>query len=114
MVEGDAGIKFENLVAVSLLKHVYAVNDYLGKPCTLHYLRTKDKAEVDFCIAGSRGPELMIEVKLSDSSPARSLVNFNKRYHTPGMQLVKNLKQEQKAGRIEIRNGMKYLTSLML
>ncbi len=114
MVEGDAGIKFENLVAVSLLKHVYALNDYLGKPCTLHYLRTKDKAEVDFCIAGSRGPELMIEVKLSDPSPARSLVNFNKRYHTPGMQLVKNLKQEQKAGRIEIRNGLKYLTSLML
>ncbi|MCF8093274.1 MAG: hypothetical protein K9K21_07930 [Desulfotignum sp.] len=70
----------------------------VGKTCTLHYLRTKDKAKVDFCIAGSRGPELMIEVKLSDSSPARSLVNFNKRYHTPGIQLVKNLKQEQKAG----------------
>jgi uncharacterized protein len=114
MVAGDEGIRFENLVAVSLLKHVYAVNDYLGKPCTLNYLRTKDKAEVDFCIAGSKGPETMIEVKLSDPSPARALVNFNRRYHIPGIQLVKNLKQEHKAGRIEIRSGLKYLTSLML
>jgi uncharacterized protein len=114
MVEGNDGLKFENLVAVSLLKHVYAVNDYLGKPCTLNYLRTKDKAEVDFCIAGSKGPEVMIEVKLSDPSPSKSLVNFNRRYHIPGIQLVKNLKQEYKSGRIEIRNGLKYLTSLML
>ncbi|RLB94187.1 MAG: hypothetical protein DRH26_01945 [Deltaproteobacteria bacterium] len=114
MVDGDEGVKFENLVAVSLLKHVYAVNDYLGKPCTLNYLRTKDKAEVDFCIANKHIPEVMIEVKRSDESPGKSILNFNRRYNIPGIQLVLNLKQERKEKNIEIRKGIHYLTSLMM
>jgi len=114
MVEGNDGLKFENLVAVSLLKHVYAVNDYLGKPCTLNYLRTKDKAEVDFCIANKHFPELMIEAKLSDKNLGKSIINFNKRYNIPGIQLVLNLRQERKEKNIEIRKGTNYLKSLML
>jgi hypothetical protein len=34
---------FENFVAVSLLKYVYAKNDYEGENFQLKYLRTKDK-----------------------------------------------------------------------
>jgi len=114
MVDGDEGVKFENLVAVSLLKHVYALNDYLGKPCTLNYLRTKDKAEVDFCIANRHGPEVMIEVKRSDHKPGKSIINFHKRYNIPGIQLVLYLKQERKENNIEIRKGVNYLKSLMI
>ena len=47
LVNGDEGAKLENAVAVCLLKHVYAKNDYLAEPYALHYLRTKDKLEVD-------------------------------------------------------------------
>ena len=83
MVEGNKGIRFENLVAVSLLKHVYAVNDYLGKPYSLNYLRTKDKAEVDFCIVNKKGPKVMIEAKLSNDTPRKAIVNFNRRYNIP-------------------------------
>ena len=114
MVDGDEGVKFENLVAVSLLKHVYAVNDYLGKPYTLNYLRTKDKAEVDFCIANKHAPEIMIEVKRSDETLGKSILNFNRRYNIPGIQLVLNLRQERKENNIEIRKGINYLTSLMM
>ncbi|MDA3917277.1 MAG: ATP-binding protein [Deltaproteobacteria bacterium] len=114
MVEGDKGLRFENLVAVSLLKHVYAVNDYLGKPCTLNYLRTKDKAEVDFCIAKRLTPELMIEVKLSHENLGKSIINFNRRYSIPGIQLVLNLKHERKERNIEIRKGINYLKSLIV
>jgi hypothetical protein len=42
---------------------VYSLNDLLGRPFSLHYLRTKDGAEVDFCIAENNVPKLMIEVK---------------------------------------------------
>jgi predicted AAA+ superfamily ATPase len=114
MVDADAGIKFENLVAVSLLKHVYALNDYLGNPCSLNYLRTKDKAEIDFCITGKHASELMIEAKLSDETPGKSILNFNRRYGIPGIQLVMTLKQERKENNIEIRNAARYLSSLML
>ena len=106
MVEGDERLKFENLVAASLLKHVYALNDYLGKPCTLNYLRTKDKAEVDFCIANKHFSELMIEVKRSDKNLGKAIINFNRRYNIPGVQFVLNLKHERK--------GINYLKSLML
>ena len=114
MVEDNEGLKFENLVAISLLKHVYAVNDYLGKPCTLQYLRTKDKAEVDFCIANKNLPELMIEVKLSDQNIGKSIINFNRRYNIPGIQLVLNLKRERKEKNIEIRKARNYLKTLMV
>jgi len=50
MVEKDEGIRFENTVALCLLKHVYYLEDSLGKPYSLNYLRTKDKTEVDFCL----------------------------------------------------------------
>ena len=46
MVLGDAGIRFENLVAVSLLKHLNAIEDYQGKQTHLKTLRTKDKKAV--------------------------------------------------------------------
>lgn len=114
MIEGNEGIKFENLVAVSLLKHVYAMNDYLGKPYTLNYLRTKDKAEVDFCIVNKNIPEVMIEVKRSDETIGKSILNFNRRYNIPGIQLVLNLRQERKEKNIEIRKGINYLKSLMM
>lgn len=83
-------------MAISLLKHVYAMNDYLGKPYTVNYLRTKDKEEVDFCIAGKHVPDVMIEVKRSDETLGKSILNFNRRYNIPGIQLVLNLKQERK------------------
>jgi len=114
LVDGDEGIRFENLVATSLQKHVYGLNDYLGKPYTLNYLRTKDWAEVDFCMVSDRNPELMIEVKRSDSSPGRSLLNFHKRYHIPAVQLVLHLRRERKEKDIEIRKGIAYLSGLSL
>jgi len=114
MVEGDEGIQFENFISVCLLKHVYGKNDLLGQPFTLHYLRTKDGVEVDFCIAVKNKPELMIEAKRSDHHPSRSLTNFNKRYGIPGIQLVLHLKHEKQKNEIKILNGAKYLHSLML
>jgi len=114
MVKGDEGAIFENLVALSLLKHVYAQIDLEGKPADLHYIRTKDGAEVDFCLAQDNVPELMIEVKRSEARPTRALMNFNKRYDIPAVQLVLHLKREKMDSGIRIFNGMKYLASLLL
>jgi predicted AAA+ superfamily ATPase len=112
MVKGDEGVRFENMVAVCLLKHIYAMVDYLGKPCSLDYLRTKDGMEVDFCLTNGGKPELMLEVKRSDSTPGRSILNFRDRYHIAGVQVVLHLKHEKTEKGIEIRRGVDYLTSL--
>ncbi|MFH0729497.1 MAG: ATP-binding protein [Pseudomonadota bacterium] len=112
LVAGDDGARFENLVALCLMKHVFALVDYKGRPYSLNYLRTKDGAEVDFCIVNDHKPELMIEAKLSDSAPSRSLLNFHKKYNIPGMQIVKNLKREKLEKGMEIRHAGNYLTSL--
>jgi len=114
LVQGDEDAKFENMAALCLLKHVFAQVDFLGQPFSLHYLRTKDGAEVDFCLARGNKPELLIEVKQSDPDPGRALVNFHNRYEIPGIQLVLHLKREKKEKGIEIRNGEAYLGSLLI
>jgi predicted AAA+ superfamily ATPase len=52
MIKGDEGVRFENLVACSLLKHLNAIEDYEGRRAELKYLRTKEKKEVDFAFLG--------------------------------------------------------------
>ncbi len=111
MVKGDEGIKFENLTALSLLKHVCGMVDFQGRPYALNYLRTKDGAEVDFCIVNDHQPELMVEVKRSNPALSRALINFNKRYNIAGIQLVLHLKREKN---IDILRGLNYLSSLII
>jgi predicted AAA+ superfamily ATPase len=112
LVNGDDGARFENLVALCLLKHVYSLVDYQGRPYSLNYLRTKDRAEVDFCIVNGSDPELMIEAKLSNPNPGKAMINFNKKYHIPGIQLVAFLKREKVEKGIEIRDARNYLNAL--
>ncbi len=68
----DAGARAETFVACHLLKAVDAWNDMgLGK-FALHYLRDKEKNEVDFLIVNEGMPWMLVEIKLTDEvvSPA--------------------------------------------
>ncbi len=112
LIQGDEGARFENMVALSLFKHACASVDLLGRPCALNYIRTKDGAEVDFCLVTDNRPELLIEVKLSDYNPHRALVNYNRRYGIPGAQVVLRLKRERAEKGIEIRRAADFLGSL--
>jgi hypothetical protein len=114
MVKGDDGLRFENLMAVSLLKHVNAIEDYEGKRAALHYLRTKEKKEVDFAVAVEDQPTTIIEVKLSDSEPAPSLRYFHEKYDLPAVQVVRHLRQERMAGKIAIRRALGFLRELKM
>lgn len=112
MVEGDEDVRFENLVALSLLKHVYGMVDYLGRPWSLNYLRTKEGTEVDFCLVNGERPELLIEAKRSDPVPGKAILYFNKKYGIKGLQTVLHLKQQKIENGIEIRSGADFLQSL--
>ncbi|MBN2854580.1 ATP-binding protein [Patescibacteria group bacterium] len=115
LVIGDDGVKFENLVAGSLLKSIKGRNDYLGKSESLHYLRTKEGKEVDFALVDSNNKILQIlEVKLSDNDLSKNLKYFSEKYNLPALQIVKNLKREKSLGQIKILKAQSYLEKLFL
>jgi uncharacterized protein len=114
LVKGDEGIKFENLVALCLLKHSFAKMDYLAENYSLHYLHTKDRKEVDFALACDNQIEKIIEVKNSDHTVNAGLRYFHEKYQLPAMQVVKNLRHGKVDNGIEIVQGQDFLKTLYL
>lgn len=114
LVKGAEGIKFENLVATCLLKHVFSKIDYQAEQYALHYLQTKEKHEVDFALVHNDTIEKMIEVKLTSASIGQGLYYFHEKYHHPAIQIVKNLKREKTEKTIQILDALQFLKSLDL
>lgn len=114
LVKGNQGIKFENLVAVCLLKHVFAKVDYKAQSYALQYLRNKEKHEVDFVLVCDKKIEKMIEAKYADSNPSHGLQYFHNKYSLPAFQVVKELKREKVEKGIEIVQGLNFLKNLEL
>ncbi len=114
MVIGDDGVKFENFVAISLLKHLYAKNDYEGERFEMKYLRTKDKKEIDFCLTNNNEIVEVLEVKNRDSNISKNLKYFCQKYDLKGTQIVKGLKREKESKKISVRNAHTYLKELIL
>ena len=76
----DEGIKFENLVALHLLKDVYRMRDQFGRELELRYFRDRDKREVDFVIQENGTPLLFIECKLSKKNIGTSFKYLCKKF----------------------------------
>lgn len=113
LVDGDEGIRLENTVAVSLLKHVDCLREMDGEIASLHYVRTKDKREVDFVLTTNERLAFLIEVKLSDSDPSRDLKYFSREFgDASAVQLVQNLRQPQSVGGIDIVRAADWLAGL--
>jgi predicted AAA+ superfamily ATPase len=70
------GLRFENAAATMLLKHVEFLQDSEAAPVGLHYVRTKDGAEIDFAL--SRGNVLthLIECKWTENAPHKAFNRF--------------------------------------
>jgi len=80
--------KFENMVALELFRAVSNWNDLGLGNFSLHYLRNRDREEVDFLISNNNNPLLLIETKLSDDYASKSLIKFQKLLNIPAVQLV--------------------------
>ena len=117
LVQGDDGVKFENLVACHLLKNVHWQQDALGKQVDLHYVRTKDGAEVDFCLSDATHGEAslthLVECKLSDGKLHPALVRFAEQFaDAQAVQVVRELRTEQDRGRVRVRDAAGWLNGL--
>jgi len=113
LVRGDQGIRLENAVATMLLKHVHFLQDARGQAAGLHYIRTKDGAEVDFALSNDGDLTHLIECKLSDSAPHRALSGFAGRFpQAEAIQLVRDLRQEEFRSAIRITEAANWLANL--
>lgn len=113
LVQGDDGVRFENLVACHLLKNVQWQQDTRGAPVDLHYIRTKDEAEVDFCLSQGDTLTHLVECKLSDAKPHRALNRFAEQWsQAQAVQLLRECKTEADIGRLQLRDAAPWLAAL--
>lgn len=113
-VLGDEGIKWENACAAMLLKHSDYQQDVMGRASSLHYLRTKDGAEVDFVLCEAGEPAYLIECKHADNRPGPTLIKFAGHFpQAQTIQLVRELRQEEYRRPVSILSGAKWLAELM-
>lgn len=72
----DESARFENLIACHLLKACHLWTDSGEGEFNLHYLRNKDRREIDFLILRDGIPWLPVEVKMSATKPSPNWKNF--------------------------------------
>lgn len=87
----DAGSRFENVVALHLLKLVHYLEDVEGYGAELHYLRDKEGRELDFLVTLDRKPWIGVEAKTGGTAIEASTRYFKERLQIPWVyQLVRD------------------------
>lgn len=77
----NMAIRFENMVAVHLLKWVHLLQDVEGRDLELRYFRDIDGREVDFIITDKLKPIMAIECKSNDVSVSPALKYFKNKFN---------------------------------
>jgi predicted AAA+ superfamily ATPase len=107
------GLRFENLVACHLLKQVQWLTDAKGREAGLHYIRTKDGAEVDFAISDGMQLTHLVECKLADARPCRALLRFAGEHpQAKAVQLLRDLRHPHEVGPVSVERAGEWLAGL--
>ena len=88
----EPAARFENMVALELFRAVTAWNDTGHGTFSLHFIKNKERQEVDFVIANEGEPLFLVEAKLSDTGPSPALKKFQGVLKKPAIQLVEDSK----------------------
>jgi len=115
MVQGDKGIRLENLVACALLKEIHRARDVDGEDFDLNYIRNKDGQEIDFLISRQNQPMKLIEVKWKDASLSRNFKKFLVNETLGRVQVVGELTQNKSfPGGERIESAVDFLARVSL
>jgi predicted AAA+ superfamily ATPase len=82
------GARFENMVALELWRALTSWNDLGLGEFGLHFIKNKEKQEVDFLLSRDYKPFLLVETKLSEQEPSVPLKKFQQALKVPGLQLT--------------------------
>jgi uncharacterized protein len=114
MVRGNEGVRYENLVAGHLLKWSHYQQDVLGQEASLHYIRTRDEAEVDFCVVHAGTLTQQIECKLTDTKRHPALERFARENpQVESIQLVRHLSQSVHHQHVRLEPAAGWLNALI-
>lgn len=76
----EKGLRFENMIAVHLLKWCCYQQDVLGEDTELRYFKDIDGREVDFVVVENKKPIFCVECKQKDESPSNHMRYFLTRF----------------------------------
>ncbi len=76
----EKGPRFENMVALHLLKWCHFLRDSEGRELVLKYFRDIDGREIDFVVVEEEKPLLFIECKWQDSSISKHLTYLKNKF----------------------------------
>ncbi|MBG91407.1 MAG: hypothetical protein CL521_06300 [Actinobacteria bacterium] len=99
-----------------MLKHSWASRDIKGEEVQLHYLRTKEHKQVDFCLVKNDQLTHLVEYKYSDVSLSPTLHYFCQKYNIDATQIIYDMgnKAERQIKGIRIISAKRYLNELFL
>jgi len=80
--------RFENMIALELYRATTLWNDMGYGRFSLHFIKNKERQEVDFLLAEANRPLLLIEAKMSETTPSRALQKFQSALKIPAIQLI--------------------------
>lgn len=110
----DPPARFENLVAVHLLKTCHYLHDREGHKTALHFLRNVDKKEVDFLITVDNKPWFAVEAKLSEKTVSSSLSYYKERLKVPYVyQVIKESGVHRLKNGVHVISADRFLTGLV-
>jgi predicted AAA+ superfamily ATPase len=110
----DTSSRFENMVAVHLLKFCHFIYDYEGYKAELNFLRNVDKKEVDFLVTIENKPWFMVETKLSAKEVDKSIFYFKERLDIPfAYQVVKETGIHRLIKGVNLVSADRFLSSLI-
>lgn len=94
------GLRLENAVACTLLKHVDFLQDSEAAPVCLHYVRIKEGAEIDFALSHGTPLSQLIECEWPNATPHKAFAKFMPFWpDAQTVQLVRHLRNaEQRNG----------------
>jgi len=114
-VEGNTGAKLENTVALALLRDLHLLEDTMGTRAALHYLRDKEKNEVDFLTVVDEKPSLMVEVKAGEDSFSPALFRFGACVPQAKLfQVVHDLRRRKSSGAAQMLSAHDFLAEFEL
>jgi hypothetical protein len=109
----DEGLRLENFTASHLLKYANFLEDTEGEKTGLYFVRDRDGHEADFLFLREKKPEMLVEVKYSDSKITGGLRYFTEKINpVKSFQLVYDLEKKIETPKTDILPMNEFLFSL--
>jgi predicted AAA+ superfamily ATPase len=91
----DTGCRFENLLAVSLIKMAARMTEIGLGTYEIMHIRNKEKLEIDFVLVKNNKPMALFEAKESDCDISKAGLYFSKQLSLPFFQIVRNCQKPE-------------------